>query len=89
MKALMRWAKDNGHYTILRNYLDKNDIIFDRLEKNFKLGDYLSIGSYYFCDALRIYDFFKTNYEKHGPGYWSINILPLHYMWSNYYKEIT
>ena len=85
----MRWAKDNGHYTILRNYLDKNDIIFDRLEKNFKLGDYLSIGSYYFCDALRIYDFFKTNYEKHGPGYWSINILPLHYMWSNYYKEIT
>ena len=84
----MRWAKDNGYYTLLRNYFDRNDIIFDRLEKAFKTGDFCSIGVYFFCDVLKIYPFFYTKYEEYGHTYWWTNILPLHRIWSEYYKEI-
>lgn len=85
----MRWAKDNGYYTLLRNYLDGNDVIFDRLNETFINGDCCSIGMDYFCDVLRTYHFFETKYEKYGHSYWAENIFPLHQIWSEYYKKIT
>jgi len=82
MKALMRWAKDNGYYMCLRNYLDDKDTIFKEI--NEKSGAY---NTYEFGEALGLMAFVHKKYKEHGHYYWETHIRELFYQWKKYYEE--
>ena len=82
MKALKRWAKDNGYYIVIRNYLDDKDTIFEHIHKR--------NGAYHiheFGEALGLMAFVQKKYEEYGHHYWEANIKDLYYQWKKYYEE--
>ena len=81
MKALLRWAKENGCYALLCNYLEKKDDIYKAIKT-----DKLRYSPYTFGEALGLFAFIETKYEELGYQDWCDRIQEYYLKWKKFYK---